>query len=397
MKHAIAALVALAISPVALSAQTPWQPVGQLEMAPGDRVGPLNVSPMGELVAGSLWNSDTGFRAQVWTMKDGIAITTLDNAFPSLLPIRFAQVSFTPDTMSAQVYAHSRRALRSWTLIDGAPVVDIVFGDSVLANDVLYDGFRQTYIVSAMLGPLSVYSHTGAPLARIETDALRPHGAMTLSRDGDEMVVASAGFTLTGQMAGLPYQCDPPACEAAYGSLPRSYGPYEELLAVDTHNQRLASLAPIDPERVGQEGGIFNPVAEPTVRIWAALENWGADTAPVVTLTGFANPVRFGEFAPDGARFLTLDEGHALAVWDAETGVQQLAADGIVTAHFIPNSDTLFVHRTDGTSAIVAIANGDVVQTLQGAAEEAVIAPDGQVLITYSVGQEGPAWVWQLR
>ncbi|PVH27246.1 WD40 repeat domain-containing protein [Pararhodobacter oceanensis] len=395
MKTVIAGLLALAASTSALAAQTHWHPIGQLEAAPGERLGPLSVSVSGDLVAGTLWSQDGRFRGRVWTLRDGLAIATLDGVFPSLLPIRFTQPANTPGMTLAQVYAHSRRSLRSWAITSGEPMLDLAFDSEFLVNDVLYDPFRQTYIASSTYGPLSVYAQTGDPLATIETDATRPHGAMTLSQDGDELVVASSGFTLTYQMDGLRRSCTGEICEAAYARLPGSYGPYEELLAVDPLRQRLASLAPIDPERVHLGGGIRRPVAAPTVRLWDALENWDADTVPVLTLEGFAAPLRYGEFSTDGARLLTLDESNTLAVWNANTGAQEMTAQEIITAHFIPLSKTIFVLSADGSSAIVETNGGNVLQILEAPAEDAVIAPDGQTLITYSAGSAGPARVWR--
>jgi len=395
MKTFVAAGLCFVLSTGFAAAQERWQLVGQLEMDRGERVGPLTVSPMGELVAGSLWDAEQEFRGRVWTLSDGIAIADLDAVFPSLLPIRFAQRAYDPQTMSARVYAHSRRSLRSWALTGGAPVLDLTFESDVLANDALFDGFRQTFIVSASIGPLWVYSAAGEALGVIETDAMRPHGAMTLSADGEELVVNSSAFTLTGQMDGIPYQCTDGSCQEAYAQLPGSYGPYEELLAVNPARQWLATLAPIDPEHLAQAGGTFHPVAEPTVRLWANVEAWDTDTPPMLTLTGFRQPVRAGEFSADGQRLLTLDTGNDLAVWNVETGARELALEEIITAHFIPDSKTLFVHRADGASMIVAIGEGRVVQTFPDTAEDAVIAPDGQVLITYSPGQQGPARVWR--
>ncbi|WP_417588978.1 WD40 repeat domain-containing protein [Pararhodobacter oceanensis] len=400
MRPIFAALLAVAsgaISPAPIAAQTHWQPLGQLETAPGEHLGPLTVSPGGDLVAGSLWSPEGGFRARVWSLRDGLAMATLDGVFPSLLPIRFAQPANTPGLISAQVYAHSRRHLRSWTLSSAEPVLDLGFEEDFLADDVLYDPFRQTFIVAGTFGPLWVYGQSGAQIATIETDAMRPHGAMTLSQDGSELVVDSSGFTLTYQMSGAPYQCTVGSCAQIYAQLPGSYGPYEALLAVDPLRQRLASLPPIDAERLHIGGGNFHPVATPTVRLWEALEGWNSDTAPVLTLEGFAAPLRHGAFSADGAQLLTLDESNNLAIWNAETGAQLMTARGIIAAQFIPGGKTIVVHAADRSSAILDIGSGDLLQPLPPPSENTVIAPDGQTLITYSAGRAGPARVWRRR
>lgn len=400
---ALGLVAALAVAQKPVQAQTPvkWRLVGQLELPQGERVGPLTVSPFGELVAGTAWDGETRFTGRIWSLNDGLQVSALEESFQALLEIDFGQSLWDPITMAAPVYAHGRREFRTWSIADGALTRTVTFDGDVLANDVLYDPFRAGFIVSQDFGSLLVFSDAGEPISSIEVDPMRPHRGLQLSNDGALLVVNSASFTLTAPMSGLPYRCADVLCAEAYHDVPGSYGPYEALLAFDPQGLRVATLPEVDPERAGLQNGPFRAVSEPTIRVWTDVRAWVSEARPEVELSGFRSPPVWGQFAADGMQLLTLEDAGHLAIWDMTQGARvfQLDAadgDGVVAARFIPNSTTLFVSWASGVSRIVDTERGATIQTLPQPSADAVVSPDGRTLITYSVG-EAPARIWRRR
>lgn len=379
-----------------------WHLAGQLELAPGEVIGPLTVSPLGELVAGTTWDGAGRFTGRVWSMMDGLQVSQLEQPFPALLEIRFGQSPYDLNTMAASVYAHTRRELRSWSVADGRLLQALEFDRDVLANDVLYDPHRETYVVSQDIGGLLVYAATGEAIDTIEVDALRPHYGMYLANDGGLLVVDSAAFTLTAAMTGLPYCCAPvAACAEAYQALPVAYGPYEALLAFDPQGHRVATLPEVDPGRVGAEGGNYRPVATPTVRVWNDVSSWTSDAEPDLALAGFASAPVWGMFSADGTRLLTLEEAGHLTIWDMGSGRQEFrleatGSDGVIAARFIPDGASVFVHWASGASQIVETRQGVTILELPQPSTDVVVAPDGRTLISYAIG-EASARVWRRR
>lgn len=378
-----------------------WHLAGQLEMSPGEVIGPLNVSPMGELVAGMAWDQTAGFTGRVWTLQDGLQVSELATPFAALLEIRFTQSPYDLNTLAASVYAQSRRALRSWSILDGALIHSFEFDSDILATDALYDPHRDTFIVSQEFGSLLVYSATGAVIGAVEVDAMRRHGGLLLSYDGGLLVVDSGAFTLSTVMTGLPRSCADVDCAEAYQALPGSYGPYEALLAFDPQGGRVATLPEVNPERAGLQDGPFRAVDAPTIRIWDDILAWTSTAEPDLEIAGFGSAPVWGQFSADGTRLLTLEEAGHLAIWDAASGQQvfRLTAtdgDGIVAARFIPNSKSLFVHWASGVSRIVDMGQGATILELPRPNADVVVSPDGRTLITYAIG-EAPARVWRRR
>ncbi|WP_068299557.1 hypothetical protein [Pararhodobacter sp. CCB-MM2] len=391
-----AGLMAILVAGLATgaSAQQAWQLAGQLEAPAGARIGPLTASASGALAAGVIWQEDGTFAGRIWSLPDGLILTRVEGVFPALLPLRFAQRFDDPQGLSGAVYAHSRRALRAWQVVDGAPLIDQTFEGETLVNDIAFDAWNGRYMVSHDIGAIDVLGRDGAWVAQIEADALRPHEDFTFSDDGRLMVLASAAFTLTAQMRDLPYDCAQADCETAYRDLVGSYGPYERLLAVDRAGARLASLPVIDPAHAGEAMGATRPVAVPTVRIWAELQDWRSDMPAVLELTGFEIPPYRGAFSEDGTRFLSLEEGGRLSLWDAMDGSLLMQREGVQGATFVPGGEALFLHLTNGESWIAGAKEGVLRQQLPQPAAEVLFGEGGRVMVTYTPG-EPLARVWR--
>ncbi|WP_323037367.1 hypothetical protein [Pararhodobacter sp.] len=400
LAHVIAA-GALVPGETQAQTQPQWHLVGQLELSPGEVIGPLTVSPLGELVAGTAWNPAARFAGRVWSTRDGLQIADLDQPFQALLEINFAQAPYDPNTLQSSVYAHSRRELRSWLIADGTLTGGFEFDADMLATDALLVPYREAFFVSQEFGDLPIYSTDGEVIGAVEVDAMRPHAGLRLSEDGTLLVVDSGAFTLSTLTANLTAPCPAPGCSEDPVQLPGSYGPYEKLLAFDARNARLATLPEVNPERAGFQDGPFRAVAEPTIRIWSDIETWTSTTAPDLEITGFVSDVTWAQFSADGTRLLTLEDAGHLAVWDTESGRQvfRLVAvedARVVAAHLIPNSKSLFVHWSSGVSQIVGLGQGAVEQEFPQPNADVVVSPDGQTLITYAIG-EAPARVWRRR
>lgn len=401
MALGLVAGLAFATGPAEAQSHAKWHLAGQLELPPGERLGPLAVSPFGELVAGTTWDGVSRFTGRIWSLNDGLQVSVLEDSFQALLEIRFGQSAWDPVTMTAPVYAHGRRALRAWSIADGALTLNVTFDNEVLANDVLFDPFRVGYIVTQDIGSLLVYGESGEPISTIEVDPLRPHRGLHLSNDGALLVVNSSAFTLSVPMTGLPHRCADVQCAAAYHDLFASYGPYEELLAFDPQGLRVATLPDVDAARAGMQDGPFRAVAVPTVRVWSDILAWTSEAQPDLELTGFRSPLVWGRFSADGTRLLTLEDAGHLAIWDMTQGTRifQLdAEDGnaIVSARFIPDGTALFVNWASGESRLIDTGRGAVIQALPQPSAEAIVSPDGRILITYSVG-ESQARIWRRR
>lgn len=406
----VAGLVFTPAAATSVNAQTAsqspdWRLVGQLELPPGTVVGPLSASLAGELVAGTVWDRAAHFTGRVWTMADGLRVSDLEGSFQALLPIEFTQGPFDMVALPTPVFAHSRQEVRRWIPADGAidGVIDgvLAFGNNILANDVLFDPFRGTHIVSQQFGSLLVYAPTGEVLGAIEVDALRPHRGLSLSMDGTLLVVDAAGYTLSADMAGLPIYCGQADCAEAYQNVSATYGPYEALIAFDSVTRRVATLPEVDSARAGIQDGVFRAVAEPTLRIWNDIRGWTTTAEADLEITGFDGALAQAAFSSDGAWLLTLDGAGNLAVWAMPGGAAVLRlpasdTDRIVSAQFIPQGTSLYVHRSSGASQIVDLGKGAVVQDIPAPNASVIVSPDGRVMITYSEG-EAPARLWHRR
>lgn len=389
------ALLALGCGAAGAQMAAPWRDAGTLALPPGGTVGPLTVSPGGGLVAGTVLQPG-GATGSLWRIEDGRQLASFAGAFPLLVPMRFAGDPSL--SASARLFSFSRDGLRLWTPGGGPPIRDIPFGPDVRINDVIHDPVRDTYLLSQDMGPILVLDSDGQTGARIETDALRPHRSLWLADGGSRLIVHSEAFTLTAPMRGLPTGCRPDSCAPAYEALPGSYGPYEETIAVDILNGRLATQPPVDPARVGQQDGVFRPVAVPSIRVWNPIEDWSPPDLPLAELALDQTPV-WAEFSADGRHLVAVTTHGTLMLWSVDSGtrtmtIANLPDDWITAARFVPASKTLYVSTGRGRALLVRIGDGAVLQEFPAPNSEVVFAPDGRTMITAGLGV-APVRLWQ--
>lgn len=382
-------LVVLAASPALAGGGGPWRAVGPLQEGPGEvGIGALTLSPDGASVAGTVWRGGRDFGGAIWRLEDGRRIADLSGTFPLLAPVRFD---------AAGVYSFAGDGFRRWDRTGGAPRVAAGFGDEVEVNDVLFDPRRANYLVSQQMGPVLVLDGDGVPVARIETDPMRPHEDIALTAGGDKLVVASSGFTLVYPMAALPPGCDA-ACAPVYEALPGGYGPYEALIAVDRARGWIATLPDVDPARAGQQDGVYRPVAMPTVRLWSQAVEW-TSTLPADRELVLESPVLWAEFSADGALLVAVEQSGRLTLWHVAQGalLQELRApegDWLTEARFVPRGKALYVNTGLGAARILRIGDGALVQEIPAPNTEVVFAPDGRTMVTSALA-DGPAVLWR--
>lgn len=366
-----------------------WHEAGRLELAPGEEIGALTLSPGGDRVAGSVMGGGI-FTGAVWRLSDGKREARLEGGFPLYAIFRFGGGS--------RVFSFDLEGLRLWDLPGGPPLADLRFDAELRVNDVIRDPWRDTLLVSQDRGPLLVLDLDGRQGARIETDAMRPHRRMWLVEEGARLVVDSEAFTLTAPMQGLPQGCTDPACESAYDSLPGSYGPYEEVLAVDEASGRFATLPPVDPSRAGQQDGVFRAVAVPSVRIWQEVADWAPADLPMAEIALGETPV-WAEFSAGGDLLLAVTTGGEVTLWHAASGGQRMAirhdpGDWYAEARFMPGSKLLYVRTGLGRAFALRIGDAARVQEFPAPNTEVIFTPDGRGMITAQLGA-GPARLWR--
>lgn len=381
--------LALAAGPAAAGPDGPWQPVGTLQAAPGEGLGPLTLSPDGALVAASLWHGGQSYSGAVWRSDDGRRVADLAGAFPLFAPFRFA---------GNELYSFDSTGLRVWPLAGGAPRLNVGFGPEVEANDVFYDARRGSFLVSQQMGSVLVYGRDGTAFARVETDPMLPHQEIAVTEGGDLLVVAAANFTLVYPMQSLPLDCPQPACPAAYEALLGGYGPYEELIAVDRARGWIATLPEVIPERAGWQDGVFRPVAAPTIRLWSQRVEWTSELSADRELT-LASPVIWAEFSGDGRLLVAVEQSGRATLWAVASGalVQEFVApagDRLTGARFVPSAKWLYLNSASGAARLVRIGDGAPVQEIAAPNTGVVFTPDGRTMITSALA-DGPARIWR--
>jgi eukaryotic-like serine/threonine-protein kinase len=132
--------------------------------------------------------------------------------------------------------------------------------------------------------------------------------------------------------------------------------------------------------------------------------------AVVATFKGAGKFIDFGEFSPDGSRIVTVVRSSgfdarkvkdATKVWDAKTGAELVALDGlkgfVTSASFSPDGTRIVTASSDRTAKIWDVKTGVVVRAFGPHSDivtSAAFSPDGARVVTSS--NDGTAKIWEV-
>jgi WD40 repeat protein len=269
------------------------------------------------------------------------------------------------------------------------------------------DALHQGLLNPPLLAALPVSGESGSPVGDL---AWSPDGAsiFTAGTDGQTRVWDAAGhqqrFALAGNSAGGWAAWSPDGrqiCAPDAGGNPRLYdattGREGVALAGGDNSVQTVLWSP-DGTRilaVGQEGA---------TTIWDAAS--GRTLVSIPGLNGVRQSPNGGvvptdappsaAWSPDGTRIALIRADGIARVWDAATGQERFALDGLMTSvAWSPDGRSILTGGEDGTARIWDAAGGQeraVLRGHTGLVTRAVWSPDGLAIVTTSTDRTAKIW-----
>ncbi len=269
------------------------------------------------------------------------------------------------------------------------------------------DALHQSFLNPPLLAALPVSGESGSPVGDL---AFSPDGAsiLTTSTDGQTQVWDANDHRLRFALA-----------RGTAGGWAAWSPDSRRIAAPDANDQPRIYDATTGQERVALAGGdntvqsvIWSPDGtrilavggEGATKIWDAAS--GREQVSIPDLNGVRQSADGGvvptdapvsaAWSPDGTRIALIRADGIARIWDATTGQERFALDGLMTSvAWSPDGQSILTGGEDGTARIWDAAGGGqrtVLQGHTGLVTRAVWSPDGRRIVTTSTDRTAKIW-----